>query len=262
MAYRERIKESEKDLKQTLEKTQKRERKLETEILELTKQLHQLDLEIVRLKMENQQITNDNTRLSQQQDELRESLQECKHSVSVLETHKADLREECRKHMDVIRDRERDMEKSDIERGRLNGMLETKEEMLKKLAKNRGKLLIYLKKQGSRHEEQLCVLREHFRQRLAQAYKDRNDGKPLTLTPNSNEMLLTRLMEAEFKIYRRERLVDVLADRLRQHEEDFDVAMATECVPYLDADYRGTCVADISRGNSDLACTDSESFDN
>ncbi|XP_033748284.1 golgin subfamily A member 6-like protein 2 [Pecten maximus] len=261
--YKEKLKESEKELKQSLEKAQRRERKLEAEIHELTKQIHQLDLEVVRLKMESQHLTNDKTRLSHQLDELRESLKECKHSVKVLETHKADLKDECSKHIDLIREHERNLEMSDVDRRRLNGMLETKEEMLQKIAKDRGKLLVYLKKQGSRHEEHLCLIREQFRRRLAQAYKDRNDGKSLTLATNGNEMLLTRLMEAEFKIYRRERLVDVLADKLRQYEEDFDVGSAAECMPYLDGDYRGASVADLSRGNSDLTCSDeSELFNN
>ncbi|XP_021349862.1 golgin subfamily A member 6C-like [Mizuhopecten yessoensis] len=253
---KEKLEESEKELKHRLEKGQKHERKLETDLQELTNQIHQLDLEVVRLKMGNQQLTNDKSRLSHQLDELRESLKESKHSIFVLEKHKAELKKNCNTHNDRIREYERSLEKSDLDRGRLKGLLETNEELVQKHTKDRGKLLVYMKKRASHQEEQMRLLREQFRRRLAQAYKDRNADKALTFTTNSNEKLVTRLMEAEFKVYRRERLVEVLADRLRQYEDDFDVVTAPECAPYLDGDYKGTTRADLTRMNSDLTCTD------
>ncbi|XP_060064658.1 centriolin-like [Ylistrum balloti] len=257
--YKAKMEESEKQLKQRLEKGQKRERKLEAEIQELTNKLHQLDLEVVRLSMANQHLTKDKSRLSHQLDESQESLNECRHRENVLERHKADLKEECCKQIDLLRERERRLEKSELDLEKLNSELGIKEEMLQKVTKDRSKLLVYMKKQTGRHEEQLRLIREQFRRRLAHAYKDRKAGKPSPLTTNGNEILVTRLMEAEFKVYRRERLVDVLADRLRQYENDFDVVTASDCAPYLDEDYKCTSIADLARGENftqDLTCTD------
>ncbi|XP_052073737.1 uncharacterized protein LOC127711662 [Mytilus californianus] len=264
-------KEFDEDLKRQLSDGRKEQTALADELKQTYKEKQTVELELCKFQAHTQKMTSDLEQANRKLDRAEDLLIKSKNNINNMKDGKMDLHLEIQRQEDVIRELSVDVQLLKEKITGLQGEIEDGENRIENMKEERAHLLEHIRYKSQVYEDKLkiCFLHINGLKKERDQIKDKEPSGKLSITaapqqptmlnngtfPKANnvtdwdkrelEHQKTKVLQLELQLYRRDKLIEKLVDKVKQHDKSFSLGQDISMVAYLDENWSAVIIPDI-----------------
>ncbi|CAC5366671.1 unnamed protein product [Mytilus coruscus] len=261
-------KEFDEDLKRQLSDGRKEQTALADELKQTYKEKQTVELELCRGQALTQKMTSDLEQANRKLDRAEDLLIKSKNNINNMKDGKMDLHLEIQRQEDVIRELSVDVQLLKEKITGLQGEIEDGENRIENMKEERAHLLEHIRYKSQVYEDKLkiCFLHINGLKKERDQLKDKEPSGKLSITaapqqptmlnngtfPKANnvtdwdkrelEHQKTKVLQLELQLYRRDKLIEKLVDKVKQHDKSFSLGQDISMVAYLDENWSAVLI--------------------
>ncbi|XP_071179808.1 uncharacterized protein [Mytilus edulis] len=261
-------KEFDEDLKRQLIEGRKEQSSLADELKQTYKEKQTVELELCRFQAHSQRMTSELEQANRKLDRAEDMLIKSKNNINNMKDGKMDLHLEIQRQEDVIRELSVDVQLLKEKISGLQGEIGDGENRIENMKEERAQLLEHIRYKSKFYEDKLkiCFLHITGLKKERDQLKDKEPSGKLSIsaTPQAPMMLnngtfpkasnitdwdkselehqKTKVLQLELQLYRRDKLIEKLVDKVKHYDKSFSLGQDISMVAYLDENWSAVII--------------------
>ncbi|CAC5366663.1 MYH6_7 [Mytilus coruscus] len=260
-------KEFDEDLKRQLSEGRKEQSALADELKQTVKEKQTVELELCRFQANTQKMTSDLEQANRTLDRAEGLLIKSKNNINNMKDGKMDLHLEIQRQEDVIRELSVDVQLLKEKISGLQGEIEDGENRIESMKEEREHIRYKSKVYDDKRKICFLHITDLKKERDQHKGKEPSGKLSITATPQEPTMLnngtfpkannvtdwnkrelehqKTKVLQLELQLYRRDKLIEKLVDKVKQYDKSFSLGQDISMVAYLDENWSAVIIPAI-----------------